>query len=382
MSSILLLINSLGIGGAQRQLILLASGLQNSGYPVKLALAYAGGPQDADVGKNIPIVVLTRKAWTDRRGIAPWVLISFFFRLIGLVRRERPSVLYSYLPVSNVWAALVKLIVPHTKVVWGVRASNVDMTQYPWQIRLAGWVESRLAGIPDWIICNSWAGFFHAVRRGFPQAKISVVPNAVDTTRFYPERKSGLRLREQWGLRPDHKLIGIVGRIDPMKDYPNFLRTASLLVRERSDVRFLCVGGGEHNLMVEYQQLARELKLDPFLTWVGARSDIFNVYNALDLLVSSSSLGEGFSNVVSEAMACGVPCAATDVGDARRLIGPFGEIAPPGNPEALKKAILVLLEKMEKEGPGFNRKVAQRINEQFGVSALVQNTVKILNNLS
>ena len=370
MKRILFLIPSFCAGGAERQLILLASGLHQAGYSVKIAVFYSGGILESEAKATVIQIV--------NLGRGPWDQIPFLFRLVRLIRSERPDILHSYLSVPNVWAAFVKLLNPRTKVIWGIRISGLPLKKYGLRARLDGRIETLLSGIPDWIICNSHAGMLHALEKGYPKEKMSVVPNGIDTQMFFPDRKSGLKLREQWKIAQNEKLIGMVGRMDPVKDYPNFLRAASLLVQERLNIRFVCVGCGPDQYVQEYRELAGSLHLEPFLVWAGEQENMFSVYNALDLLVLSSN-GEGFSNVITEAMACGVPCVATNVGDAAQLIGALGEIVPPGDSEALKRSILALLNRLEVEEASLKNEVARRIADQFSTANLIFRTADILN---
>jgi len=371
MKQILFLLRSFNIGGAEHQLILLASGLQQKGFSVKVAVFYAGGPLEEEA-RAVGIQIVDLK----RRG--RWDLFHFFLRLVRFIRGEKPDILHSYLQVPNIWSAFVKLVLPHVKVVWGIRASNVAIEKYGWQAQLTDKAESLLARIPDWIICNSQAGMRYAVDKGYPHEKLCVISNGIDTQHFFPDRKSGLRLREKWGIGANQKLIGMVGRMDPMKDYPNFLRAASLLVQERADIRFVCVGGGPDKYIHEYRDLARSLDLERFLIWAGEQGNMLNIYNSLDILALTSAFGEGLSNAIGEAMACGVPCVATDVGDAAQLIGTLGEIVPPGDSEALKRGILTLLNRLENE-TSLAARATQKITEQFSTAKLVSRTTDILN---
>ena len=113
----------------------------------------------------------------------------------------------------------------------------------------------------------------------------------------------------------DEKLIGRIARLAPDKGYPIFLEAAALLSKERKDVRFVIAGAGPESYRRQLQLLSQELGLAERLIWAGARPDMPAVYNALDILCSSSD-SEGFGLTVAEAMACGVPCVATDVGDS------------------------------------------------------------------
>ena len=170
-----------------------------------------------------------------------------------------------------------------------------------------------------------------------------MIPNGIDTEKFRVLPDSRIKLRREWRIRDGQLLIGLVARLDPMKGHPVFLRAAALLAKERDDVRFVCVGDGPDEM--ELHQLSHELGLDSVLIWAGSRLDMPAVYNALDILVSSSSYGEGHSNVIVEAMACGVPCVVTNVGDSARIIGEAGGgvVVHPDDTDALFMSIQKLI---------------------------------------
>jgi len=374
MIRIVFLIRSLGAGGAEHQLCTLAKYLHEKGHFVRVVVFYENTTLESGLlDSGVTVIGLKRRG--------RWDLIPFFFRLLECIQKENPDVLYSYLPVANIWAVFVKIFLPHTRVVWGVRASDVDLKQYNWQTRLTDYIESLLSRIPDWIICNSHAGLFHAIKKGFPASRMSVISNGIDTNRFFPDRERGRRLRQRWNIQGDKKLIGMVARIDPMKDYPNFLQAAALLLQDKQDLHFLCVGDGPDELIKEYSQLASSLGLRDILTWAGYQQDMPAIYNALDILVSASAYGEGFSNVIGEAMACGTPCVATDVGDSALLVETFGELVPPSNPQALRDSILKLLRFVSESEVAIANQLAQEVTQQFSVDALASNTVLLFEKL-
>ncbi len=103
---------------------------------------------------------------------------------------------------------------------------------------------------------------------------------------------------------------------------------------------------------------------------LGRRSDIPRITAALDLATSSSSSGEGFSNVIGEAMACGVPFAATNIGDATRIIGETGKVVPPREPAALAAAWNGLLSLPVEQRTALGAAARQRIEEHFSLSAV------------
>ena len=225
----------------------------------------------------------------DKRG--RWDLLGFLSRLVRLLREEKPDTLYAFLGSPNILTVLLKPLFPRTRMVWGVRASNVDLDRYDWLARLSYEVERRLSRFADMIIVNSRAGMDYAVANGFPKNRMVVIPNGIDTERYCPEPEARPRVRAEWGVTEDEKLIGLVGRLDPMKDHPTFLRAASLLSQERDDVRFVCVGDGPAGYRRELRMLAESLGLVQRLTWAGVRKDMPDVYKSLDMVSSSSAYG-------------------------------------------------------------------------------------------
>jgi len=319
---VVLLIRDLKHGGAQRQLVVLAKGLQARGHKVVVAQFYYGGPLEQEL-----LEAGVRIRPLQKRG--RWDLLPFLLQLARVMREERPEILYSYL--TDLVALVLKPWFPSTKIVWGIRSSNVDLGRFDWFMRTGYKLTFRLSRFADAVIANSRAGRDYHIAQGYPRAKVVVIPNGIDTQRFRPDPEARRRLRSEWKVKDHEALIGIVGRLDPIKDHPTFLQAASLLPRERNRLRFVCVGDGQTEYRKSLHQLTRSLELTEQVIWPGGRSDMPAVFNALDLLVSCSTT-EGFSNVIAEAMACGVPCVATDVGDSAWLMGNMGEVVPPHEP--------------------------------------------------
>jgi glycosyltransferase involved in cell wall biosynthesis len=356
---ILFLTRSLNCGGAERQLVLLARGLHQRGHDVAVALFYSGGPLEADLREaSVRILPL------NKRG--RWDVLGFLTRLVRTVLRERPDLLHGY--IGNLMTLFMKPFLPSLRTVWSIRCSYIDFSRYDWLFRICHALECNLAWSADLIIANSQAGYRSHVADGFPKDKIVVIPNGIDTARFFQNPQVRERIRAQWGIAGDEVLIGIVGRLDPMKDHATFLQAAALLRQERPQVRFVCVGDGAPDYRATLQDRAQSLGLSNHILWIGMQSQVADVYNALDLLVNSS-YGEGFSNVLGEAMACGVPCVATDVGDSRLLIGDEGQLVPPKDPAALKIAIQQVLDRKPRAA-----EIRRRIVEYFSLEALILKT--------
>lgn len=376
-----LLIRSLGCGGAEKQFQLLLAGLQKNGWPVQKALFYAGD----DSGQGISL---------EKKG--RWDLLRPLRKLIAVLSHARKAengaglslkdttgpikrnILYSFLVDANIFGILAKPFVPGLKVVWGVRASNMVLEKYDRMARTNFWLSGRLARFADLIIANSESGRKFHISKGYPAEKTIVIPNGIDTHEFHSDSEMRARNRHEWGVKKAEILIGIVARFDPMKDYPTFLGAAQIVSKTHSArVRFICVGDGPPDYSRELQNSANLLGLKDRTIWTGLRSDMCEVYNTLDVLVSSS-ITEGFSNVVGEAMACGVHCVVTDVGDSKMIVADTGVAVPPGDPKALAEGIFTLLELKREERLGDPRK---RIEEHFSLEQMIAKTEKALENI-
>jgi len=364
---IALLIRSLDYGGAEKQATVLANGLARSGHAVSLVAFYPGSALRSQVFSDVSVKCL------EKRG--RWDILGLLRNLLSVLNEEPPDVLYSFLPGPNVLACLTKLRFPKLKVVWGVRASYVDFTRYDRLTGFSYWLERRFSGCPDVIIANSESGRRYAVSQGFPDTdRFLVIPNGIDTELFRPDGTLREVIRGEWGVLSHETLVGIVGRLDPMKDHSTFLEAAAKLAQRAEGMRFVSVGTGTPDYAALLREQACRLGLEKRMIWAGVRGDLPAIYNALDLLVSSSSFGEGFSNVLGEAMACGVPCVATDVGDAREILGDSDAVAQPRHPQALAIRAMAILERARLDGKELRVRLRQRIEENFSVETLVRRT--------
>ncbi len=366
-----ILLRCLDYGGAERQAVNLARGLKQRGWPVTVMVFYPGGPLQALLEEaGVAVIGL------DKRG--RWDLAGFLGSLLGQLRRLRPRLLHSFLDVPNALGALIKPLVPGLKLVWGVRASNMDLARYDRLSHLAFHLARRLSPAADLVIANSRAGRDYHLARGYRPQRFLVIPNGVDSDRFRPRPRAGAALRRRWGVAPAQRLLGLVGRLDPMKDHPTFLRTAAELKKRYPHLRLVCVGPAPARGLRPLQRLAADLGLEPHLTWAGAQSDMPAVYSALDLLVSSSAFGEGFSNAVSEAMACATPAVVTKVGDSASIVGLPALAAPPGHWRALARCCRTVLELPPPQYQRLCLMMRRRILHHFTKRHLIERTQAVL----
>ena len=222
-----------------------------------------------------------------------------------------------------------------TKLVFGLRAGGMQLDRYDVLSALSYRTEVWLSRRADLAIANARAVRADAVTRGLPPDRIAVIPNGIDIEAMRPDPAAGHAQRRTWGISADAFVIGCVARLDPMKDHANLLTAAASFARQHGDARFVLVGAGAPEYRDELRTLAQSLGVEERVVWAGELGDVRAAYSAFDIATLSSAFGEGFPNVVGEAMACGVPVVATDIGDVRSIVAEFGEVVPPRQPDLL-----------------------------------------------
>ncbi len=362
---LVLLARSLESGGTERQLVTLARTLDKSIFDVVVCLFYETGEllEDLKDQEGVRVYSLKKGGKLDVPG--------FLGRFISFLSREKPHVLYAMLPVPNLVGLLGARLGCRAKVIWGVRASRKELPRGNPLPGIAYGAEAKCARFSDLVIANSHAGKDNVVLRGFPANKMQVIHNGIDTHRFSFDPAARDSLRKNWGVKPEHKVVGLVANVRPLKDYPTFLKAASLLAAKDKLWRFVCIGNG---VTEELREQARSLGLDKHLIWAGLCQDMPGAYSALDLLCSTS-LAEGFSNVIAEAMSCGRPCVVTDVGDSAIIVGDCGSVVPVENPEKLALAVNELMDNVANH-PDLCQKNMLRIKEYFDTSLLAEKTTQ------
>lgn len=367
MIKVALIIRSLDCGGSERQLLTLANALDKRRFEIAILTFYSGGVFEKELqDSGVRLISL------NKRG--RWDSIGFAIRLVRELRKFRPDIIHSYLDIPNIVAVLAKPFCASPAVVWGVRSTNFDLNNSDWLHRFGFSFERKLAYFARHVIVNSQAGHSYLLSRGFPAAKLAMIPNGFDTEHFRPSAAARLKVRAELGIAEDQILIGLVARLDPIKDHPTFLRAAKLLSETRAEVRFVCVGTGPEFYRQKLLKLVHDLSFSGKIIWTGLRRDMADVYSALDVSVLSS-ISEGCPNVVGEAMACGVPCVVTDAGDAANMVGDTGFVCESGNPEALASTISNCID-ANRNTLGVHAR--RRIEERWNISRLAEGTEKVL----
>jgi glycosyltransferase involved in cell wall biosynthesis len=370
----LLFIGTLETGGAERQFEVLADGLVRDGVDALLCTMTPGGSnwdRFAEAHRDHLISLEPRAPSGAADALRQHLAAPT--RLRRVIRRFRPDVVYSALYMSNAiaWAATRRTGTP---LAWGLRASDDDLNLK----RAAPFQFCRLVSrtVPL-AIANARAGRDHHLRRGFRPTRFEVVPNGIDIDRFRPDADARAARRREWGVTAGQPVIGTVGRLVAAKGHGVLLEAARDVLAGLPDARFVVVGDGPSATRDRLKADAARLGVDGRVVWLGHRADTAPVYPGFDVFCLPS-LTEGFPNAVGEAMACGLDCVVTDVGDAPLIVGATGRVVPPGDPVKLAENIIWAAEHSADRDGDARR---QRIVDAFSVARMVRRTYDLLESL-
>jgi len=353
-------ITGLHVGGAETMLQKLLLAMDRERFdPVVVSLLPGGEILDQIRNAGIRVHVLGMK----RGMISPAAMM----RLRRLARELAPDVIQGWMYHGNLAASLLSFFAPgHPRLFWNIRHSIYDLKHEKWMTRLV----IRLGAVgschPRRILFNSTVSIDQHAGLGFRHERALMVPNGFDLTRFHPEPEARLSLRLELGLDSDTPLVGVVGRRHPLKGHDDFLRTAEAVHRRRPDVHFVLAGRGVTVEDPTFGEFLRGRDVADHLHFLGSRTDTPVLFAALDVL-AMPSVSEGFPNVVGEAMACGVPCAATDVGETAALVGDLGKVVPAGDPGSLAEAVLELLALDSASRKALGAECRERIRQEYSM---------------
>lgn len=358
------LITDLDIGGAEMMLYRVLSRLDRQIFDHLVVSLKPVGPVSKKIRSlGIPVCDLGMKPGT--------VPIRAPLRLAQLVLAWRPTVIQTWLYHADLTGFLVAKATRVKNVVWNIRCSNMDFQRHGGSINWIVRFCAMLSRFPQAVITNSDSGKAYHKRLGYNPKRFLVISNGFDTNLFSPEDGGKRRLSEELGIGKDSRFVGLIARFDPMKDHKTFLSAASRVFPRFKDVHFVLIGHGVDPGNKTLCQWIEGAGLEPHIHLLGQRQELEKILPGLDIVCSSSAYGEGFSNVIGEAMSCGVPCVVTDVGDSARIVGETGKVVPPRAPDALAKAILELLELPPGERRELGELARERIQRHYSLDKIV-----------
>jgi len=339
-----------GVGGLELGILKIVNGLDDSRVVSSVCSFRPGDPLALRPGVKLFKL-------NGRKGNDPSLVVD----LCRLLRRERPHVVHTHQWGTLLEGAVAARLAGVPRLVHGEHGTLDVRRRNVWAQRVLWRRVDRMLSV------SSRLAERMARDIGFPLSRITVIRNGLDLDRFQPrEDKAAAKLA--LGIEPNTLLIGTVGRTVPVKDHATFLRAVGLL--QSTGTRCSVVIAGTGPLLEETRQLARSLDLHD-VRMLGTRDDVDAVLSAFDIFVLSS-LSEGLSNTIQEAMASGLPVVATQVGGADELVvdGQTGILVPPADPGALADALVTLVRDVERRNL-FGRAGHARAKSNFGLRRML-----------
>jgi glycosyltransferase involved in cell wall biosynthesis len=345
-------LTSLGVGGAERQVLALAERMKARGHAVLLVVLRGRQPQEWPTAVDLVRLEMRKNPVSFLAGLA---------KARRYLRDFQPDLIHSHVFPANMAARLLRILLPSVTLLSTIH----NVYEGPWPrmmaYRLTDFLSSHTTAV-------SQAAAARYVRlNAVPARKSSVLANGIDTAEIAPSVERRARLREQMGVHEEFIWLA-AGRIAPAKDYPNLLRAFALLRAAHPAARLWVAGEATEAGLAAVQALTMELGLESSVRWLGLRRDMPALLDAADGFVLASAW-EGMPLVVGEAMAMEKPVVATDVGGVRELMGEAGVMVPAKSPDALGQAMLALVQATPEARCSLGRAARERIQGQFSMEA-------------
>ena len=288
--------------------------------------------------RGVPVVALGMRPGRD--------LVRGTVRLVRTLRALEADVVLAWLAHASLLATLAAPFAGRPRLVWLVRTSLESWAGVPWHGRLTLRLLARLSRRPEVIAVNSEAGRRDHERIGYRPRRWVLVPNRFDPQEWRPDEGDRAAVRAELGLGADEVAFAHVARVHPVKDHATVLDAFERLAARCGRARLVLIGAGTEGLALPAVPVGHVVAL-------GERADVARLLRGLDVAVLAS-LAEGLPNALGEAMATGLPCVTTDVGDAATLVGATGRVVAVGDAAGLADALeeLVLLPDAERAALG------------------------------
>ena len=372
---ILYIISGLSTGGAEMMLYKLLSVIDRDIFePVVVSLTDYGSLGNNIKNLNIDVYKIEMKAGF----LNPFKVWHF----IKLIRKVNPEIIQGWMYHGNLTALLAKWVLPnHPFLLWNIRHTPDDLKKEKLLTALVIRLGAKFSSHPDQIIYNSNVSEQKHKLLGYDNKNKSIIPNGFNYEQFKPFYNAKSKLLHSLGLKKDTLLIGLVARYHMMKDHVTFLHSAGRLNKTYPEIHFVLVGEGvdkNNHLLIK---LIEDLRITKKVHLLGKRMDVDEITAGLDIACSSSSWGESFSNAIGEAMACGIPCIVTDVGDSAWIVGETGMVVKPGDRKAFTDAMITLIKMSSEERLGLGKLARNRIIKHFSLNLVVKQYENMYKNL-
>jgi len=328
------IITGLGDGGAENTLYKIC---KNDNYNKHVVISLKGPDKYSSLLRKIgtKIYHLEMKFFS----------VSKFLYLIKLLRFLKPAVVQTWLVHGDLIGGIAAKLSGFQNIVWNIRYSNLEIQKTNLINLLLIKILAKLSHIiPKKIVVVSKSAKKNCINLGYNKKKLVLINNGFELSFLKPNKALKLSFRRKLKIKKKIPILGNVARFAPMKDHMNLLKALSLIRLKNIDFLCVLVGNNIDKDNIKLVNQIKKLQLNSNIKLLGHSSNVVEIMNGIDIYVQSSRYGEGFPNVVAEAMACETPCIVTDTGDAAFIIGKNGWVVPPKNSfelsEAIKKAFL------------------------------------------
>jgi glycosyltransferase involved in cell wall biosynthesis len=359
---ILHLISTLDMGGAEQNLLRLVTSMNRvvfENHVVSMTKPGIIGGKLEQAG--VPVHGLSmKKGLPDIRAV---------LRLRFLAAIIKPAVIQCWMYHANLLGLTLS---SSDKTLWNIRCSDMDLSLYGRIYRYTVQAGAKLSPLPSAVIANSHAGADVHRKLGYHPKKWIIIPNGFDTDHFKPDASAGSQIRAELKIPGGTLVIGLICRFDPMKDHATFFQAAEAFLNHHPDTCFILAGRGvsRNNPSIEHLLPAGSKKAAFHL--LDERNDIEKIFASLDIATSSSAWGEGFPNAIGEAMSCGVPCVATNAGDAGILVDDTGIVVNRQSPRELCEGWNKIAGMSPGDRRAMGRSARQRIMDHYSQDKTTQ----------
>lgn len=356
-------ITGLDTGGAETMLYRLLSAAPSAGSTAEVISLTDIGP----VGRRIELLgIPVRALGMKRRVPSP----SAFLRLVSWLRRSRPDVVQTWMYHADLLGGLAAFGAGRRNIVWNIRTAGV-----PRQNGLTIAAMRSCAALSRWlpkrIVCVAEAAKQTHIGYGYDATRMVVIPNGLDPREFRATPADTAVLKTSCGFTADDTVIGWVGRFHPDKGHDNLVKAAALVVASHPRAKFLLVGRNCDSGNATLGTWLDERGLGGRFVLFGERDDIPLCLSAMDVFCMPSS-NEGFPNALAEAMAMGLPCVATKVGDAAIVTGDAAVMVAPRDERALARGLMDVLDLSPEERQQLGQRARTRVLENFSIARTVR----------
>lgn len=362
---VVFVITGLGSGGAEAMLYKVLANLDRQAFQPEVVVLSSGG-KFVDLIRALGISVHEIDFTVGSKAL--WN----FFRLVRLLRSSRPALVSTWMYHADLLGGIAAKLAGVQTVVWNVR--HGDLSPILNKRRTLFFVKlcaASSAVLPSRIMACSRRAMHSHITAGYRADLLEFVPNGFDLDAFFPDQDARTQVRAELDISPDFPLVGMIGRFHPTKNHFGFLAAAKEVRRRVPSVHFLLAGTDVDDSNTELVSAVKGAGLDECVRLLGRRSDVPRLMAALDVL-ALPSLGEAFPNVVGEAMASGVPCVVTDVGDAAEIVGSTGRVVGAEDMVSFAAQLVEIIQLSAADRRALGESARARVTQHYEIRNIVR----------